>query len=131
MKVERWTGRVLEGPLEDVYVYSAPVRLWHWLTVLCMLVLVPTGWLIGNIDATVICERPKITPHAEAMRARTLANSCGLRYTTSLPGSRSDTAPPEVLRPNSVPCGPRSTSIRSRSTICASTRAASAASPRA
>ncbi|OYW26556.1 MAG: 2-C-methyl-D-erythritol 2,4-cyclodiphosphate synthase, partial [Methyloversatilis sp. 12-65-5] len=23
-----------------------------------------TGWQIGNIDATVICEQPKITPHA-------------------------------------------------------------------
>ena len=27
MQVERWTGRVTGGPLEDVYVYAATVRL--------------------------------------------------------------------------------------------------------
>ena len=47
MKVERWTGRVLEGPFEDVYVYPAPVRLWHWVTVLCIFVLAITGYFIG------------------------------------------------------------------------------------
>lgn len=47
MKVERWTGRVLEGPLEDVYVYPAPVRLWHWVTMLCIFVLAITGYFIG------------------------------------------------------------------------------------
>jgi Ni/Fe-hydrogenase 1 B-type cytochrome subunit len=47
MKVERWTGRVLEGPLEDVYVYEAPVRIWHWVTVVCIMVLSVTGYLIG------------------------------------------------------------------------------------
>ncbi len=26
------------------------------------------GWRIGNCDVTVICERPKVGPHAEAMR---------------------------------------------------------------
>jgi 2-C-methyl-D-erythritol 2,4-cyclodiphosphate synthase len=26
------------------------------------------GWMVGNADITVICERPKIGPHAEAMR---------------------------------------------------------------
>jgi Ni/Fe-hydrogenase 1 B-type cytochrome subunit len=47
MQVERWTGRVLSGPLEDVYVYEAPVRIWHWVTVLCIMVLSVTGYLIG------------------------------------------------------------------------------------
>ena len=47
MKVERWTGRVLEGPLEDVYVYPAPIRLWHWVTMLCIFTLAITGYLIG------------------------------------------------------------------------------------
>jgi len=47
MQVERWTGRVIAGPLEDVYVYEAPVRLWHWLTVICMAVLAVTGYFIG------------------------------------------------------------------------------------
>ena len=28
------------------------------------------GYRIGNIDATVICERPKLRPHIDAMRAR-------------------------------------------------------------
>ncbi|MCR6628362.1 2-C-methyl-D-erythritol 2,4-cyclodiphosphate synthase [Pseudoxanthomonas japonensis] len=27
------------------------------------------GWRVGNIDVTVICERPKVGPHADAMRA--------------------------------------------------------------
>ncbi|MBM2576500.1 bifunctional 2-C-methyl-D-erythritol 4-phosphate cytidylyltransferase/2-C-methyl-D-erythritol 2,4-cyclodiphosphate synthase [Jannaschia sp. Os4] len=27
------------------------------------------GWRIGNLDVTLICERPKVGPHAEAMRA--------------------------------------------------------------
>lgn len=48
MQVERWTGRVTGGPMEHVYVYEAPVRLWHWLTVLCFVVLAGTGYLIGS-----------------------------------------------------------------------------------
>ena len=47
MQVERWTGRVTGGPLEDTYVYEAPIRLWHWLTVLCFMVLGVTGYFIG------------------------------------------------------------------------------------
>ena len=27
------------------------------------------GWMLGNADITVVCERPKVGPHAEAMRA--------------------------------------------------------------
>jgi len=27
------------------------------------------GWRIGNADITVVCERPKVAPHAAAMRA--------------------------------------------------------------
>ena len=26
------------------------------------------GWAIGNVDCTLICEQPKIGPHAEDMR---------------------------------------------------------------
>lgn len=29
-----------------------------------------TGYAIGNVDVTIICEAPKITPHREAMRVR-------------------------------------------------------------
>jgi Ni/Fe-hydrogenase 1 B-type cytochrome subunit len=47
MQVERWTGRVLGGPLEDVYVYEAPVRIWHWVTMVCIMVLAVTGYFIG------------------------------------------------------------------------------------
>ena len=28
------------------------------------------GWRVGNVDATVICERPKLLPHIEAIRSR-------------------------------------------------------------
>ena len=48
MRVEQASGRVLEGPLEPVYVYEAPVRLWHWVMMLCMIVLAGTGYLIGS-----------------------------------------------------------------------------------
>jgi 2-C-methyl-D-erythritol 2,4-cyclodiphosphate synthase len=35
------------------------------------------GWRIGNADVTVICERPKVGPHAAAMRA-CLAGDLGI-----------------------------------------------------
>ena len=47
MRVEPVSGRVLSGPLTDVYVYEAPVRLWHWVTVLCITVLGVTGYFIS------------------------------------------------------------------------------------
>lgn len=28
------------------------------------------GWCVGNVDATVICERPKLSPHIAAIRKR-------------------------------------------------------------
>ena len=28
------------------------------------------GWTVGNIDATVICERPKLRPYVDSIRAR-------------------------------------------------------------
>lgn len=34
----------------------------------CNALLVQRGWKVGNADITVICERPKIGPHAQAMR---------------------------------------------------------------
>jgi 2-C-methyl-D-erythritol 2,4-cyclodiphosphate synthase len=35
------------------------------------------GWRVGNADVTVICERPKVGPHAEAMR-RLIALDLGI-----------------------------------------------------
>jgi len=35
------------------------------------------GWRVVNIDATLIAERPKISPHVTAMRSR-LAGACGI-----------------------------------------------------
>ncbi len=35
----------------------------------CDALLRARGWRVGNADVTVVCERPKVGPHAEAMRA--------------------------------------------------------------
>lgn len=40
----------------------------------CALLLDQHGWKLGNADITVICERPKIGPHADAMRANLAAD---------------------------------------------------------
>ncbi|MGH8025729.1 MAG: 2-C-methyl-D-erythritol 2,4-cyclodiphosphate synthase [Pseudoxanthomonas sp.] len=32
------------------------------------------GWRVGNVDITVICERPKVGPHADAMRVLVAAD---------------------------------------------------------
>jgi len=34
----------------------------------CVALIIEHGWRVGNIDLTIICERPKIGPHAQAMR---------------------------------------------------------------
>ena len=34
----------------------------------CNALIRERGWMLGNADVTVICERPKVGPHAEAMR---------------------------------------------------------------
>jgi 2-C-methyl-D-erythritol 2,4-cyclodiphosphate synthase len=36
----------------------------------CMAMIRDRGFELGNLDATVICEFPKVNPHASAMRAR-------------------------------------------------------------
>ncbi len=35
----------------------------------CVALAAERGWVVGNVDATVIGERPKVGPHAEAIRA--------------------------------------------------------------
>jgi Ni/Fe-hydrogenase 1 B-type cytochrome subunit len=41
-------GLVDHAMMRAVYVYEAPVRLWHWVTVVAMLFLFVTGYLIGK-----------------------------------------------------------------------------------
>lgn len=48
MKIEKYSGRVLPGPVENIYVYQTPVRLWHWIMVAMMIPLAITGYLIGD-----------------------------------------------------------------------------------
>jgi Ni/Fe-hydrogenase 1 B-type cytochrome subunit len=38
----------VESPAAKIYVYEAPVRLWHWLNAACIVVLCATGYLIGK-----------------------------------------------------------------------------------
>lgn len=50
----RLTGDATAADLESlrrrtsVYVYEAPVRLWHWLNAACITILIITGYLIGR-----------------------------------------------------------------------------------
>ena len=47
------------------------------------------GWHVGNIDAVVVCERPRLLPHIDAMRQRLAADldvaedAVGVKATTS------------------------------------------------
>jgi 2-C-methyl-D-erythritol 2,4-cyclodiphosphate synthase len=43
----------------------------------CNAMLHERGWRVGNVDVTVVCERPKVGPHADAMR-RNLAVDLGI-----------------------------------------------------
>ncbi len=43
----------------------------------CNRLLAERGWRVGNCDVTVVCERPKVGPHAPAMR-ETLAAALGI-----------------------------------------------------
>jgi 2-C-methyl-D-erythritol 2,4-cyclodiphosphate synthase len=40
----------------------------------CNALLRERGWRVGNADITVVCERPKVGPHAAAMRANLAAD---------------------------------------------------------
>jgi 2-C-methyl-D-erythritol 2,4-cyclodiphosphate synthase len=42
----------------------------------CEALIRAQGWKLGNADVTVVCERPKVGPHAPAMRER-LAEGLG------------------------------------------------------
>ena len=43
----------------------------------CNGLLAERGWKVGNADVTVVCERPKVGPHAQAMRER-IAQDLGI-----------------------------------------------------
>jgi len=55
----------------------------------CNALLLERGWRVGNADITVVCERPKIGPHADAMRALVAADlgidigAVGIKATTT------------------------------------------------
>ena len=53
------------------------------------------GYKVGNIDATILCQRPKLAPHIPAMR-RNIADAFGLPWTPSAsrPRRRSTSASP-------------------------------------
>ncbi|MDR2852181.1 MAG: Ni/Fe-hydrogenase, b-type cytochrome subunit [Burkholderiaceae bacterium] len=40
--------RIQGQTVTSVYVYEAPLRIWHWVTVLCVFTLCVTGYLIGK-----------------------------------------------------------------------------------
>lgn len=41
------------SPAAKVYVYEGPLRLWHWVNAVCIVVLCVTGYLIGSPPASV------------------------------------------------------------------------------
>ena len=43
----------------------------------CVALVGERGWRVGNVDVTVLAERPKVGPHAELMRAR-IAEDLGI-----------------------------------------------------
>jgi len=43
----------------------------------CVALAGERGWTLGNADITVVCERPRVGPHAAAMRER-IAQACGV-----------------------------------------------------
>lgn len=55
----------------------------------CNALLAERGWRVGNLDVTVICERPKVGPHVQAMRAAIAADlgidldAVGIKATTT------------------------------------------------
>lgn len=42
----------------------------------CNALIRERGWHVGNADVTVICERPRVGPHAHAMREAIAADLC-------------------------------------------------------
>lgn len=48
MKIDPVTFEVdTTGGTHPIYVWEAPVRIWHWVMAICMAVMIVTGYLIG------------------------------------------------------------------------------------
>jgi Ni/Fe-hydrogenase 1 B-type cytochrome subunit len=46
---EQWYHRLPDDDQQtQIFIYEAPMRLWHWLNALCMVALTATGYLIGT-----------------------------------------------------------------------------------
>ena len=50
MKIDKVTYEVdlSDGDKRPIYVWEAPVRVWHWLMVVTMFTMIVTGYLIGR-----------------------------------------------------------------------------------
>ena len=49
MKIDPVTFEVdTSGGTHPIYVWEAPVRIWHWAMAVCMAVMIVTGFLIGT-----------------------------------------------------------------------------------
>ena len=50
MKIDKVTYEVdlSDGDKRPIYVWEAPVRVWHWLMVITMFTMIVTGYLIGR-----------------------------------------------------------------------------------
>lgn len=48
MAIQQYEHLPRKANLKEVYVWQLPVRLYHWVNVLCIVVLSITGYLIGN-----------------------------------------------------------------------------------
>lgn len=50
------TATEVVSPATKVYVYEAPVRIWHWVTAICIVLLCVTGYFIGQPPGSVTGE---------------------------------------------------------------------------
>ena len=55
----------------------------------CRQLAADRGWVVGNVDVTVVCERPRVGPHVDAIRAALAselgvdADAVGIKATTT------------------------------------------------
>ena len=68
----------------SVYVYEAPVRIWHWVNAFCILTLALTGYFIGAPLPAVPAERFLLGASVESARlaARAISKSGSISRNT-------------------------------------------------